>query len=132
MKKILIGMISATVGLNVAFAQTVGITFGANNNVGGSLSALIAMVQRLVNQLNVLAYGVAILAFFWFLIQVILDTKKGDATAKTNHLQKMGWSILALFLMYAIFGVIAFMSSTVGVSVGGSITPISIPTGPTN
>ncbi len=129
MKKILIGISSVVFGVNVALAQ-INVTVGtANNNVGGSLHSLIAVIQGLVNQLSVLAYGVATLAFFWFLIQLIAH--RGDPTKTANAWKGIGWSVGSLFLMYAIFGVIGFISSIVGVGVGGSIPVPSIPTGPT-
>ena len=122
MKKILIGSAGLLISLGVAHAA-----------IGGGVLDIIALAQTIVVRLGQLAFGVAMLAFFWFLIQLIISKSKGNAEKASNDMHGLMWSIAALFVMFSIYGIIALIGGTTGIQQGGpgtNITP-AIPTGPT-
>lgn len=125
MKKILttISVAVSTVGLALAQAPS--------TQVGGNLSNLIAAVQRLVNQLVPLAIGLAIASLFYGII-MFMWKGKDDEKAHTKWLQWMGMSILALFVMVSVWGLVGFVGSILGINSGGAGPTIGFPSGPTN
>lgn len=90
-----------------------------------ALYQLINAAQNIVTALVPFAIGLAVLAFFWFLITFIW---KGDDPAhRKTALAGMGWSVVALFIMVSIWGIIGFLGSIVGVGQGGSIPTPTVP-----
>lgn len=97
---------------------------------GTALTGLLALAQTLVTRLVPFAVGVAVIAFFWYLIKFI--TKGGvSATDKEASLKGMGYSILALFVMVSIWGIIGALGSMLGVGQGGTVPIPGVPV-PTN
>lgn len=132
MKKYFIttGIVSSLFTVPLAFAQFgTNVVGGTNTSVGGSLGSLLATAQGIVNNLVPFLIGLAVIAFFWFLVEFIWKGRD-DASKKKEALSGMGYSILALFVMVAIWGLVGFISSVTGVGVGGSVPTPSIPTGP--
>lgn len=128
MKKALLTISFAASSLAFAFAQ-VSITIGSGaqqGQVNGSaLLSLLALAQTLVSNLGVFAIGVAVLAFFWYLIKFIVQ--QANPEAKSSSLKGMGYSILALFVMVSIWGIIGLFGSITGVNQGGNIPIPGIP-----
>jgi hypothetical protein len=130
MKKTLLSASLFVTSATVAFAQTVSIGFGtgaAQGQVnGGALLNLLNLAQTIVSRLVPFAVGVAVLAFFWFLIKFI--TQGGESSdAKAVSLKGMGMSILALFVMVSIWGIIGFFGSIFGIGQGGNVPIPSVP-----
>jgi hypothetical protein len=115
--------------MSFALAQTT-ITIGSGaqqGQVNGSaLLSLLALAQALVSNLGVFAIGLAVLAFFWFLITFIWKGKDSP-DEQSKSLRGMGFSILALFVMVSIWGIIGLLGSIVGVNQGGNIPIPGIP-----
>ena len=132
MKKALISISLATSGIMLAAAQTIGgtITIGIGANQGqvngGALLSLLALAQTIVARLVPFAIGLAVLSFFWFLIEFIWKGRS-DPEAKTTSLKGMGYAILALFVMVSIWGIIGFLGSVTGVGQGGNIPVPGVP-----
>jgi hypothetical protein len=115
---------------NVAYALAqVNINIGAAANQGqvngGAILQLLTLAQTIVARLVPFAIGIAVLAFFFFLIKMI--TKGDNPDEQKKSMQGMGLSILALFLMVSIWGVIGFLGSVFGVNQGGNIPTPCIP-----
>ncbi|MCF7843298.1 hypothetical protein K9M47_00185 [Candidatus Gracilibacteria bacterium] len=93
---------------------------------GSPILRLLGLAQTVVSRLVPFMIGVAVIAFFWFLIQYIW---KGDESAgkRQEGLKGMGYSLLALFVMVSVWGIIAVMSSILGVGVGGGLPPLEMP-----
>lgn len=109
-------------GIAVVSAQTPPV--GQVN--GSALFNLLAVAQTLVSRLVPFAVGLAVVAFFWFLIVFI--TKGGEsAEKKTEALKHMGYSILALFAMVSIWGIIGLFGSMLGIGQGGTVPIPGIP-----
>ena len=130
------GTVNGTpVGVGVTVGGTsggqFGGTIGTQGQVNGSgLLSLLALAQNIVARLVPFAIGIAVLAFFWYLILFIWKGSE-DGDEKKKSLAGMGYSILALFVMVAVWGIIGFMSSLLGIQTGGSVPVPGIPV-PTN
>ena len=128
MKKALttLSIIGSSIGYTFAQVQvTVGQVAQQGNINGGALINLLGLAQTIVTRLVPFAIGVAVLAFFWFLINFIM---KGDsADEKSKALKGMGYSILALFVMVSIWGIIGFLGSMFGIGQGGSVPIPGVP-----
>ncbi|MEN9552271.1 MAG: hypothetical protein RI935_648 [Candidatus Parcubacteria bacterium] len=97
-------------------------TFNANN----PLVQFIGLIQTVVNRLVPVTIGIAVLAFFWFLIKYITKGSENEKE-RTEGLKGMGWSILALFVMVSIWGIILMLAKIFDVQVGGSIPALKLP-----
>ncbi len=119
-----VGVMATSVSL--AFAQiTIGIGTQQGQVNGGALLQLLSLAQEIMSRLVPFAVTLAVLAFFWFLIKFIF--KSGDATGRADSLKGMGFSILALFVMVSIWGIIGLLGSIVGVGQGGNIPIPGVP-----
>lgn len=103
-----------------------GATIGNTGQINGNaLLGLLALAQTIVIRLVPFMIGLAIVIFFWFLIVYIT---KGDAPEKQREgLKGMGYSLLAIFVMVSVWGIINFASSLTGIGHGGGgdeFTPI--------
>jgi hypothetical protein len=97
---------------------------------GGPLLQLLALAQTIVSRLGIFAVGVAVLAFFWFLILFIWKGRE-DGAEKTRSLAGMGYAILAIFVMVSIWGIVGALGGIFGIGQGGSVPIPGIPV-PTN
>lgn len=129
MKKALQG-----VSLSLALLSTALVTVYAQQGVvisqqtvanGNALIKLLELAQDLVARLGFFAVGVAVLAFFWYLIQFILNP--GDGEKRSEKLRGMMVSILALFVMVSIWGIIGLLGSIFGIGQGGSVPVPTVP-----
>lgn len=115
MKKLLTLLFISSAGTYVAFAQQ---TQQAVN--GTALLSLLGLAQELVNRLTPFLVGVAVLAFFYFLVMLIIKGGK-SADGKEGALKGMGYSLLALFVMVSVWGIIGFFGNLLGVGQGGTV-----------
>jgi hypothetical protein len=131
MKKSLTTLSLIASNVAIAFAQvagtiTIGQTATQNSVNGGALLGLLALAQTIVSRLVPFAVGVAVIAFFWFLIQFIVKGG-GEGDARTKSLQGMGYSILALFVMVSIWGIVGLLGSMFGIGQGGTVPIPGVP-----
>lgn len=70
---------------------------------------ILGMVYRMV-------FSLALLFFMWGMGQFIL--KAGDQKAREDGKQKMIWGIIAIFVMFSIYGIINWIGTALGISVG--------------
>lgn len=127
MKKALTTLSLVAGNIAFAFAQTINIGVGATQGQvnGSALLSLLALAQTLVNRLVPFAVGVAVLAFFWFLIKFIASNDAPEK--KAESMKGMGYSILALFAMVSIWGIIGLLGSMLGIGQGGNIPIPGVP-----
>jgi hypothetical protein len=100
-------------------------TAGGMGN-GGPLLQFLNLAQTIVNRLVPFLIGLALVVFFWYLIQYIW---KGDESPEKRQegLRGMGYSILAIFVMVAIWGIIALIGSVTGIGIGGGLPALEMP-----
>ncbi len=88
--------------------------------------SLIAFAQTILNKLVPFTIGLAVLAFFWFLVLFIWKASD-NPTEQAKLKSGMLWSIIALFVMVAIWGIVGFIANMLGVQVGGSMPGFKLP-----
>ena len=127
MKKALLTVSVATTSIALAFAQ-ITIGFGAQQGQvnGGALISLLNLAQDIISRLVPFAVTLAVLAFFWYLVKFIWKGGQ-DPEAKSGALKGMGYSVLALFVMVSIWGIIGLLGSIVGIGQGGNIPIPGVP-----
>ena len=88
------------------------------------LKDLLIGIKDLVNLAFPVLIGLAVLFFFWGLINFI---RKDSADSKTREdgKQKMLWGIISLFVMVAIFGILQWIGSAIGIqpNLSGGLVP---------
>ena len=132
MKKILLTISLFVSSIFLAYAQgsvNLGGGSGGSTMTGNGSNALLSLLriaQTIVGKLVPFLIGVALLAFFWFLILFIW--KGQDDPAKQQESMKgMGYSILAIFVMVSIWGIISFAGSILGINQGGTMPAFKLP-----
>jgi hypothetical protein len=94
-------------------------------NLGG-ISTLTTSFGSLVNDALPILVGLALLGFFWGLVQFIFAS--GDPLKAAAGKTHMLWGIIALFVMVAIWGIIGFIGTNLGIQQDSSAGNISVPT----
>ena len=121
MKKALLTLSAAATGIMFASAQV------GNQQVNGqALVQLLNVAQDILSRLVPFAITLAVVVFFWFLISFIWKGA-ADPAKRAESLKGMGWSVVALFVMVSIWGIVGFMASLTGIGQGGSIPIPSVP-----
>ncbi len=112
MKKLIVAAIAFSPAL--AFAQL--------QNVNNLLLGF----KGLINTALPIVVGLALLAFFWGLASFIF--KANDETARENARHMMIWSIVALFVMVSVWGLVQFIANALNIQSGGGAPTITTPT----
>ena len=129
MKKALTFLSLVAANTFAALAQgtiTIGSSAQQGTVNGGALLSFLALAQTIVTRLVPFAVGIAVLAFFWFLITFIWKGRD-NPEEQSKSLAGMGWSVLALFVMVSIWGIVGFLGSIVGVNQGGNVPIPGVP-----
>lgn len=85
----------------------------------GNVTDIVGEIGDLVKLATPIVIGLALLAFFWGLVKFIFSSGDEDARKDAKHL--MIWSVIALFIMISIVGIIGFIGQAVGVGQGGDL-----------
>ncbi len=110
-----------TISILSAFA---GISFVSAQNVNGSsVLSLISLAQTIVVQIVPVLIGLALVTFFYGMVMFLWKGKEGGETLeKSKHF--MFYSMIAIFVMVSIWGIIAVVQNIFGV---GGVTKINYP-----
>lgn len=95
-------------------------------NSSNPLLALLNLAQLIVARLVPFLVGLAILAFFWFLIEFIWKGRD-NPDEQSKGKKGMFYSIIAIFVMVSIWGIIKLMGDVTGVQAGGTINTLKLP-----
>ncbi len=76
---------------------------------------LIYDIGGLVDLIWYLMFSIAILFFFWGVAQFILNDAGNDKTRDEGK-KKILWGIIALFVMFSIYGILNFAGDLVGIN----------------
>ena len=101
MKKVIIATLALAPAL--AFAQQL-----------DSIKTLITNIGRVVALALPIVIGIALLAFFWGLVKFIFA--QGNEESKADAKRIMLWGIIALFVMVAVWGLVRFIGTALGVT----------------
>ncbi len=77
----------------------------------GNINGLVTDIGTIVNNIIPILFAVALLSFFWGLVKYIWSGEGGAEEAKSTML----WSIIALFVMASVWGLVNFLGDAVGV-----------------
>ena len=111
--------------VNGAYSQ--GAYNRSNNTADLSFVAnLLAQFGGIIGMLPKILTGVAVVVFFWFLIRYFM---KGDASAeeKKKAMNGMLYSLLAIFVMVALWGILAFFGDALGINPNTTVNAVQLP-----
>lgn len=97
----------------LAFCTVPSIAFGAE-----SLTGYLVALIRVVNLAIPVMYGLALLFFFWGTGQFVLNA--GNEKIRDDGKRKMLWSVLVIFVMVTLFGILGFFGRAIGLPINGS------------
>jgi len=100
----------------------------AQNSPTGTLSNLTGFVNQagaILKLLIPMAFAVAIIYFFWGVAKYI--GKAGDPKAAAEGKSIMIYGVIAIAVMASIYGIVAYLQNTVGITPGNNvITPPTV------
>ncbi len=121
MKKFSYGLIAGLLP-SIVFAQIGGGTI--SGTVVGCSSDLCRVIEdfgSIVQSLVVIMASVALLVFFWGLVKYIASA--GDAAKAKEGKSIMTYGVIALFVLFFIWGILFFIRDAFGINPTGTITP---------
>lgn len=127
-KASLVGFLTL-IGVSSVFAQAVTITTGNNTGPGQGIIDLIKLIQTLIGYAGPILLSGAVLAFFYGLLMFIWKGRESEDKRK-GSMAFMGYALLAIFVMVALWGIVSFIGSTLGISNPTSVNTIALPITP--
>lgn len=94
-----------------------------------NVTTFLHSIGGLINTALPIVVGLALLGFFWGLAMFVF--KSGDEAEQTKAKSMMIWSVVALFVMVSVWGLVNFLGQTIGVGQGSGNNPNAIPPVPT-
>lgn len=73
-----------------------------------TLATLVSQIISVINLLVALVGSVALVIFVWGGVRYLFKT---DETGKQGQKEFLGWSLLALFLIVSVFGILQMVQS---------------------
>lgn len=67
------------------------------------------------NTITSLLLTVAVAAFFWSVVMFLFNRSRGNTDAMQDAKNKLLWSIIGLFVMFSIWGIITFFQEGFGI-----------------
>ena len=80
-----------------------------------NFSDLVTLLLNIISVTIPLLAGLSILVFFWGLARFVLSAG-GDERAHTEGKRFMLWGIIAMFVMMSVWGIVAVITNTLGIS----------------
>ncbi len=80
--------------------------------LGGLVSTF---TKSIVGALAVLCLTLGVVAFFWGIVQYIWGLRAGDATKEKNGRNFMLWGLIALFVMFSVWGIVRYAQRIFGI-----------------
>jgi uncharacterized membrane protein len=81
-----------------------GLFSNGNSSFGSIVQSLIGLIDMLVGVLATLA----VVLFFWGLVRYIKDS--GDAKGHTEGRERIIWSLVAIFILFSVWGILSLMN----------------------
>jgi hypothetical protein len=99
--------------------------FAASAQQLSNLQTLLNSIKNLVSLALPIVVGLALLGFFWGLMKFIFNA--GDEGAKDEGKRIMIYGVIALFVMVAVWGLVGFIGSALGIETGGQADIPTVP-----
>ena len=103
-----------------AFAQITGATPGTEGYKGSEVTTFLKDIMAWVNLAIPIVIGVGFIIFLFAVIKFILAA--GDEEKRKDSRQLMLYAIIGVFVMVAIWGIIAVIAGSFGIGIGGEAT----------
>ncbi|HEY4509128.1 MAG TPA: hypothetical protein VJC13_02495 [Candidatus Paceibacterota bacterium] len=95
-----------------------------------NVSRLVDSVSSIVGKVIPIMFALAIIYFFWGLIQFIRSA--GDPKLAAQGKSIMIYGVIAIAVMLSIYGLVRFLNTSFGISDNSNITVPGVTKGPTN
>jgi succinate dehydrogenase/fumarate reductase cytochrome b subunit len=105
----------------IASAQTGGTVATGIGTLNGLIQLLTTTV---VKSLATLLLSLALLAFFWGIVEYIWGKRQGNGDKVKAGNEFMTWGLIALFVMFSVYGIIKLAQNILGMP---NVTTIEIP-----
>ncbi len=112
MKKIILTSIASLTILSIASAQQL---MQNTSNLINTLGTIVS--SGIVN----LLMGLVFCVFLFSIITFLWKRRSGDDKGLQDAKNMLGWSIIAMFVMVAIWGLVNFISGNLGIRTGGQV-----------
>ena len=86
-----------------------------------NLSNIVTQIAIIVQKLIPLAFGIAILGFFWGLAKYIFSA--GNEESKVDGKKIMLYGLIAIFVMASVFGIVRLAQNTLGTTENSALQP---------
>ncbi|MDB5254242.1 MAG: hypothetical protein JWL80_308 [Parcubacteria group bacterium] len=103
----------------IFIAALPGIAFAANEGQG--IKGIISGGGRLVSSAILVAGGLGLLAFFIGLVKFIF--KADDVKSHAEGRNQMVWGLIAIFVMFSVWGLVRFIGTAFNIQPDGTYTP---------
>ena len=88
------------------------------------ITNLLAQFGGIISLLPRLLLGVAVVLFFWYLIQYFITDGADD---KSKAVKRMSYSLAAIFIMVTLWGIIAFFGDAIGINPNVQVSAPQLP-----
>lgn len=92
----------------------------------GFFTSLIMQLKNIVSWLPQLLLGIAVVVFFIYLIKYIISANS-SSEKKSTSLKGMMYSLVAIFVMVCLWGIIAFFGDAIGINPNVGVKAPSVP-----
>lgn len=100
----------------------------ANNTANlGFITNLLGQFGGIVRMLPPILTGLAVIVFFWYLIKYFMVGAE-NAEKRKEALTKMMYSLIALFVMIALWGILAFFGGILDINPNTTVNAVQLPT----
>jgi len=89
------------------------------------------LINTVINALVPIIISIALVVFFWGLVQYLVKIGGGSSQDRGDAIQLMIWGVVAIFVMVSIWGIIRLLQSTFKVNSQDPIVPKAIQLGRT-
>ena len=90
--------------------------------LGGFAGFVDTFTSTVVRSVGALFMTMSVVAFFWGLLQFIwAKSNGGDGDKVKVGKDFMVWGLLALFIMFSVWGIIEFLGGVTGIKTGGNL-----------
>lgn len=94
-----------------------GIVLAASNNATGTLGGVLSTIKGLLDSVIPIIITGAVIYFFYGVAKYVMAA--GDEDAQTAGRSIMIYGIIGLFVILGVWGLVALLGSTFGITIGG-------------
>lgn len=109
-----------------AYSQTANVNRQTNQIDLSPIGGLINQVGGIAGLLPRILLTIAVVVFFWFLIRYLI-AGKNDPAEKKKAMTNMLYSLAAIFVMVALWGIIAFIGNILDINPNVQVTAPNVP-----